>query len=162
MVQDERSDEPKQLRPSAGEARFNRGLERVASVLTSLVGVFLVVFVCVALVGVVEQVWLPLVRERDFTRAALRGVDAAFVAIILLELVHTTLSRGPLTMQLQHFLVIGITAGVRSGLDIAAGAREGSPQQIVIDLALNSVAVLVLVIAWVLVRRRLHTEGPPP
>ncbi|MDB4953882.1 MAG: hypothetical protein JWO36_1451 [Myxococcales bacterium] len=153
-------DEPVLVRPSRVERRVNNVLERTASVLTSVVGVFLVLFVGVALFGVIEQIWEPLVRQHDFTRAALRGVDAAFVAIILLELVHTTVSQGPLTRQLQHFLVIGVTAGVRRGLDIAAGVREATPREIIIDLVLNSVAVLVLVLAWVLVRHRLHTERP--
>lgn len=147
-----------QAEPTTAETHLNRVLERIASILTSLVAGLLILFVVVALIGVVVAAGRPLFEHHDFTEAAIQGVDAAFLAIILLELVHTTLSRGPITRQLQEFLVIGITAGVRSGLEVAAGAREHNPRDVALNLALNAASVLILVGALWLVRQRLRAD----
>jgi hypothetical protein len=72
--------------------------------------------------------------------------------------VRTTFSRGPLASQVLSFLAIGITAGVRTGLEVAAVAPETAPRDAVIDLAIVAVGVLLLASAYVLVRRRLHME----
>jgi phosphate starvation-inducible membrane PsiE len=158
----EREEEPTiQPEPSQLEDRVNHVLERAAGVLTSVVAALLVVFVVVALMGVLTRAAKPL-AGRDYSAAAHEGLDAAFLAIILLELVHTTLSRGSITRQLQEFLVIGVTAGVRSGLEVAAGAREKNPREIVTNLAINALGVLVLVVALWLVRQRLHVERSDP
>ena len=90
--------------------------------------------------------------------AALSGLDAAFIVIILLELVHTTLSRGPISTQVQEFLVIGITSAVRNGLETAAGRGNGTPRETAIDLAITSAAALLLVVSLWLVRQRLSAE----
>ena len=111
----------------------------------------------VALVGTARAALEPLLAHRDFMHAAIEGLDGAFLVIILLELVHTTLSRGPVTRQLQEFLVVGITSSVRSGLEVAA-ERGGGAQSISINLAINALGVLILVAALWLIRQRLHTE----
>jgi len=154
-----------QAPPTHRESRFNETLAHVANILTSAVALLLIVFVGVALVGVVTEGVKPLLDGGRYTDAAVQGVNSAFLAIILLELVHTTVSRGPMTRQLQEFLVIGVTVGVRSGLEIAAGAGEHDPRDVAIDLAVNALGVLILVAALCLLRRRLFIEaggeGPP-
>src|SRR5689334_11585549 len=124
--------------PTPPEERLIKLFERAESLLTSLIALFLIGFVVVALIAVVWEVRDPLFVDHDFTAAALRGLDATFLAIILLELLHTTLSRGPISQQLQEFLVIGITAVVRHGLDIAA--MRGDPRDVVMNLTINAVA----------------------
>jgi predicted PurR-regulated permease PerM len=148
-----------QAPPTHFESRFNDSLARVANVLTSVVAVLLIAFVIIALVGVVMEGFKPIIEHRNFTQAAVQGVNSAFLAIILLELVHTTVSRGPMTRQLQEFLVIGVTVGVRSGLEIAAGAGEHNARDVAINLSVNALGVLILVAALVLLRRRLHIES---
>jgi hypothetical protein len=138
--------------PSPVEERLNRALERVASVLTSIVALGLILFVVLALVSVAMAAVKPVLSHRDFARGAIDGLDGAFLVIILLELVHTTLSRGPVTRQVQEFLVVGITVGVRSGLEIAA-VRGGDLRALPINLAINALGVLILVAALWLVRR---------
>ena len=133
-------------------------LGRVAGILTYVVAAWLILLVVMAMVGAVHEAMGPLLVRRDFTHAALRGVDAAFLAIILLELVHTTLSRGPIYRRLQEFLVIGITAGVRSGLEVAVAADGEGPRDMVVNLALNSAGVLALVGALWLARHRLRAD----
>jgi hypothetical protein len=137
------------------QPRLDQFLERAASVLASVVAVLLLLAVVVALGGVVQDMWKPLVRDYDLSDAALRGLDASFLAVILLELVHTTLARGPLSRQVQQFLIIGITSAVRTGLEIAANARVAEPRAVVTSLAINSLSVLVLVVSLLLVRRHL-------
>lgn len=144
--------------PSRMEHRFNGTLERAASVLTSVVALLLIVFVGVALVGVVVAASRPIVEKHDFLDAAVQGIVGAFLAIILLELAHTTLTRGPVTRQLQEFLVVGITASVRAGLEVAAEARTREARDVVTSLAINSVGVLLLVCALWLIRRQFHVE----
>jgi phosphate starvation-inducible membrane PsiE len=145
--------------PSRLEERFNRLLQHATNVLASVVALFLLVFVVLALVGVAVAAIEPLLSGHDFTRAAIDGLDGAFVVIILLELTHTTLSRGPIARQLQEFLVIGITSGVRAGLE--AVAQRGDTRATAISLVLTAAAVLVLVIAFCLVRHRLRAEHKP-
>jgi len=141
------------------EERLTHAVERAAGVLTSLIALLLLAFVIVALVGVLRAVWQPLFYGHDYVEAALDGLDGAFLAIILLELVHTTLSRGAITRQLQQFIAIGITAAVRSGLEVAARAGAGNVREVITSVVLNSVGVLVLVAAWWLVRQRMHADG---
>lgn len=148
--------------PTHLEVRLNQALGRFANVLTTAVAVLLILFVMVALVGVVHEGIKPLVTRGNFTESAVQGVNSAFLAIILLELVHTTVSRGPMTRQVQEFLVIGVTVGVRSGLEVAAGAREHGAREVAINLVLNAAAVLILVMALCLIRRRLHAEHTEP
>jgi phosphate starvation-inducible membrane PsiE len=152
-------EEPRiQPAPLGPEKRFNDALERMASVLTSVVATLLMIFVVVAIVGVVMDAWHSLFRDHDPMHAALSGLDAAFIVIILLELVHTTLSRGPISTQVQEFLVIGITSAVRNGLETAAGRGSSPARETAIDLAITSVAALLLVISLWLVRQRLNAE----
>ena len=152
-------DEPRiQPAPLGPEKRFNDGLERAASILTSVVASLLILFVVIAILGVVLEAWHSLFTDHDPMHAALSGLDAAFIVIILLELVHTTLSRGPISTQVQEFLVIGITSAVRNGLETAAGRGKGSARETAIDLAITSVAALLLVVALWLVRQRLHAD----
>ncbi len=147
-----------QPEPTPLEARLNGLFERIESVLTLTVGVVLIGFVLVALVAVGDEVREPLFVQRNFTEAVLRGIDAVFLAIILLELLHTTLARGPVSQQLQEFLVIGITAAIRHGLEVAASGRGGNPREVVINLGINSGGALLLVIALWLIRLQLHAE----
>jgi len=148
-----------QAQPSAPEGRLIHLYERAESVLTSVVALFLIVFVVVALLGVIGEVKGPLLAPTpDFTTAALKGIDAAFLAIILLELLHTTLSRGPISQQLQEFLVIGITAAVRHGLELAASGRGNNPRDVVINLTINAVGAFVLIAGLWLVRQQLRAD----
>lgn len=147
-----------QPRPSPVEHRFNATLERMASMLTSVVALLLIVFVVIALVGVVLAAIAPILDKHDYLEAAVRGIVGAFLAIILLELVHTTLTRGPVTRQVQEFLVVGITASVRAGLEVAAEARTREARDVVTSLAINSVGVLMLVCALWLIRRQFKVE----
>jgi hypothetical protein len=102
-----------------------------------------------------------LAHDRDLVHSAVSGLDAAFVAIILLELVHTTLSRSPLSGQVQEFLVIGITSAVRHGLETAADRGTQNARDTAIDLCITSMAALLLVAALWLVRAWLSTEHGP-
>ena len=138
--------------PTEPEGRLNELLERAESLLTSVVAVFLIGFVLIALLAVLVEVRGPLLDDHDFTTATLKGIDASFLAIILLELLHTTLSRGPISQQLQEFLVIGITASIRHGLGIAA--TRGDPRDVVVNLAINAAGALVLVVGLWLVRHQ--------
>jgi hypothetical protein len=135
-------------------------LKQTESLLTHVISFILVLLVLVALVGVVASVRDPLLHEHDFSTAAIDGVNAVFLAVILLELLHTTLARGPISRQLQEFLIIGITAGVRHGLGLAVESHAGSSRDVVINLTLNSLSVLGLVLALWLVRQR-SLDGSP-
>jgi phosphate starvation-inducible membrane PsiE len=86
-----------------------------------------------------------------------QGLDSALLAVIVLELVHTTLSQGSLPRRLQELLAIGITSAVRSGLEIVAGAHAGE-RSTSIDLAVNALAVLLLVASLWLTRRRFGSD----
>jgi phosphate starvation-inducible membrane PsiE len=152
------TDEP-QLQPPAspGEKRIHDAIERAASIGMSLVAAVLLLLVAVTLVEAVREVWLPL-TQHDYMRAALEGLDSTFLAIILLELVHTTLLRGPLALQLQEFLVIGIMSVIRSALEVVAGSRAHAPREVAIDLVITGAAVLLMVMALWLLRHRLYVD----
>ncbi|MBV9582162.1 MAG: hypothetical protein JO057_26565 [Chloroflexi bacterium] len=141
--------------PTSSERDLTTFLERGESMLTSVVGVILAIFVLVALAAIVVEVKDPLLAG-DLTTATLRGIDATFLAIILLELLHTTLSRGPISQQLQEFLVIGITATIRHSLEVAA--ERGDPRDVVVNLTINAVGALLLVTALWLVRHHLRAD----
>ena len=85
-------------------------------------------------------------------------LDGTFIIVILLELVHTTLSRGPISTQVQEFLVIGITSAVRTGLETVAARSGDTTRETGIELAITAFASLLLVVALWLVRQRLHAE----
>ncbi len=142
--------------PSAPEERVIEGFARAESLLTSVVALLLIGFVVVALVAVIAEVKDPLLVNHDFTAATIKGINATFLAIILLELLHTTISRGPISLQLQEFVVIGITVTVRHGLEVAAAG--GEPRDVVLNLAINAVATLFLVGAYWLVRQQLRAD----
>ncbi len=144
--------------PSPLERRLIEVLERAAGILTSVVALLLIVFVAVALVGVVIAAGGPILEKRDYLDAAVKGIVGSFLAIILLELAHTTLTRGPVTRQLQEFLIVGITASVRAGLEVAAEARTRDARDVVTSLAINSIGVFLLVCALWLIRRQLEHE----
>jgi hypothetical protein len=142
--------------PSPPEERVLEGFERVESLLTSAITFFLIGFVVIALVAVIAEVKDPLLVDHDFTAATIKGINATFLAIILLELLHTTTSRGPISLQLQEFVVIGITVTVRHGLEVAAAG--GDPRNVVVNLAINALATLLLVAAFWLVRQQLRAD----
>jgi hypothetical protein len=108
-------------KPTVDE-RLGAGLAIVERVLIYMVALLLVGFAVLALVNTVVLVEAPLLGPaHDYGLAISHGIDAAFLTVILLELLHTVLSRGPISRQLQEFLVIGITSAVRHSLEIAAG-----------------------------------------
>src|SRR5437870_1080551 len=72
--------------PSAPEERVIEGFARAESLLTSVVALLLIGFVIVALVAVIAEVKDPLLVNHDFTAATIKGINATFLAIILLEL----------------------------------------------------------------------------
>jgi hypothetical protein len=146
-------------RPLPVERRAILLFERAESLLVHIVSFFLVVLVLIALIGAVVSMREPLLHAHDYTTAVVDGVNGTFLAVILLELLHTTLSRGPISQQLQEFLIIGVTAGVRHGLELAVESPEGGSRDIVINLAINAVAVLGLVFALWLVREQLLRSG---
>lgn len=127
---------------------------RIETLLTFIIGVFIIFFFFVALLGVINDIARPLLITHNFSDATIRGIDAIFLAIILLELFHTIRSQVTLSIQLQEFLIIGITSAVRHGLELAAVSSNGNSQYgIVIDLVVNAVAVFVLVAALWLIRK---------
>ncbi len=110
-----------------------------------------------ALVATAIAIATPLLKpERDYSKAVTGGIDAAFLVIILSELLHTTLSWGPISEQLQEFLVIGVTAAVRHSLELAAG--KGNSRELVLDLTINAVGAVVLVGGLWLVRQQLRAD----
>lgn len=158
--QQQRDPREPRVQPEASypEARLHAFLERLSSLLSSVIALFLIAFVVVVLIGIVADVRKPLFTTHDYSLAALQGLDSAFLAIILLELLHTTLTRSSIIRQLQEFLVIGITAGVRYSLEVAASGAGSNPRDVVIDLTINAGAVLILVAALWLVRQQLLAE----
>jgi len=145
-----------------------RGLGIVEQLLVSVVALLLVGFAALGLLNTVALVKDTLVGGGDYAVVIAEGIDAAFLTIILLELLHTVLSRGALGQQVQEFLVIGITSAVRHGLTVAAnvnggtgaGARTsglaasgGSTRDVGVNLAVNATGVLILVAALWLVRQ---------
>jgi hypothetical protein len=113
----------------------------------------------VAIVGVVRATVEPL-EHRDFMRAAIEGLDGAFLVVILLELVNTTLTRGPVVQKVREFLVVGITSAVRTGLEVSA-ARGSDPHSVATNLVFDALSVLVLVVALRIIRERPDAERPP-
>lgn len=81
------------------EARLHSLLERVSSLLASIVALFLIVFVVIVLIGIVDDLRKTLITTHAFSQAAIQGLDSAFLAIILLELLHTTLTRSSIIRQ---------------------------------------------------------------
>ncbi len=156
--------EPATARPaSTFDARVGRALERVERALIYVVALFLIAFAVLALVNTVAQVNDFTILRKDYTGGIAAGIDSAFLTIILLELLHTVLSRGSIGQQLQEFLIIGITSGVRRSLEIGVGsgtvtekksAAPTSSRDVVIDLGINAAGVLVLVVALWLVRQQ--------
>jgi phosphate starvation-inducible membrane PsiE len=144
-------------RPDGAEQRLYRSFEQAETVLTASVAIVLIALAVLALLDTFVRVIGPLLSEQhDAIRAVTDGIDAAFLVIILLELLHTILSHGPISQQLQEFLAIGITAAVRHGLGLAASNTD--QHGLVIDLAINSSGVLLLVLALWLVRQRAAGE----
>jgi len=161
--------------------RLARGLGVVEQLLVSVVALLLVGFAALGLLNTVALVKDTLIGGGDYAVVIAEGIDAAFLTIILLELLHTVLSRGSLGQQVQEFLVIGITSAVRHGLTVAAnvngrtgaGARAsglvasgGSARDVGVNLAVNAAGVLILVAALWLVRQHADAmagaHGEPP
>src|SRR5262249_23289697 len=140
---------------SAREEPVLQGIERIESWLMSAVTFMLIGFVVLAFLAVLMEVKEPLL-DGDLTTAVVKGINGTFLAIILLELLHTTTSRGPISLQLQEFVVIGITVTVRHGLEVAA--VRGDPRDVVVNLAINAFATLLLVAAFWLVRQQLRAD----
>lgn len=103
-------------------AKTELGFEWLEQVLILTVALFLVGFAMLSLVNVVAITWQPIVVEHDYTKAIASGFDAAFMTVILLEVLHTVLSRAALATLVIEFLVIAITSAVRHSLEIAAAA----------------------------------------
>jgi hypothetical protein len=135
--------------------------EHAAKGLTLLVVWLLMALVALAVIGLVRDIVEPIVH-RDFTRAAIDGLDGAFLVIILLEVVHTTLAHGSAIQKVRQFLVVAITAAVRSGLERAVD-RISDPHSVVVNVALDALGVLVLVVALRLAREHHdhHRTHPP-
>lgn len=107
----EESREPRVTpRATALDRRVRHGFEAVQSLLLYSVALLLVVFAVLALVSAVVTFGQHLLGDRDYPYAISQGIDTAFLTIILVELLHTVLSRGPIGRQVQEFLVIGITS----------------------------------------------------
>jgi hypothetical protein len=82
-------DEPSlQPEPTPAEGRLTQLLERAESLLISAVALFLVALVLLSLLAAIWEVKDALLIQRDFTAATLKGVNATFLSIILLELPH--------------------------------------------------------------------------
>lgn len=148
------------------EQTMNRVFEVIQRVLIGAVAIALVILSVLALWDTVVSVHDQLARNH-LTLGIATGVDTAFLTVILLELLHTVTSRGPVAEQVQEFIVIGITSAVRHGLSLAAAASGSgaasvgsvgtSERDTVINLGINSLSVLVMVAALWLVR---HRFGP--
>lgn len=166
--------------------RLDRGFAVVQIFLIAAVAVALVILSVMALWDTVVLVHGELIHH-DITRAISVGVDTVFLTVILLELMHTVISRGPLSEQAPEFIIIGITSAIRHGLGLVAsstGSTEtvtriirghaysvtvpgsGNPRDTVINLTINSGSVLILVAALWLVRHhagghqdRVHAAG---
>ncbi len=132
-------------------------LTRAESAILSGVALVLIALAALAFLATVAAVAYPLLSPaHDYEAGVTSGISAAFLALILAELLHTTLSRGPVSRQLQEFLVIGVTVGVRHSLEVSAG--KGDTTRLTLDLAVNAAAVLILVVALWLVRQQLRAD----
>ena len=143
--------------PAARERALIDLLTRAESAILSSVALILIALAVIAFLATVAQVAQPLLSPaRDYETGVTNGISAAFLVLILAELLHTTLSRGPVSRQLQEFLVIGVTVGVRHSLEVAAA--KGDATRLALDLAVNAAAVLILVAALWLVRQQLRAD----
>jgi len=144
--------------------RLVGSLRIVEQLLVSVVALLLLGFAALGLFNTLALVKDALAGGGDYAVIIADGIDAAFLTIILLELLHTVLSRGSIVQQVQEFLVIGITSAVRHGLTVTAsgnratagGALQGagsSARDVGINLTINAGGVLVLVAALWLVRQ---------
>ncbi len=165
------------------DAWLGGGFAVVHRVLIAAVAVALVVLACLALWNTVATVAANLAAN-DSRDAITEGVDTIFLTIILLELLHTVINREPLAQQAQDFIVIGLTSAIRYGLSVVAtasssggsvsrviahrvqsgsGPATANPRDTVINLAINSASVLLLVASLWLVRHGFsedHGSGP--
>jgi hypothetical protein len=151
---------------------MDQAVDVVERVLVAAVALVLIVLSFAALWDTVVLMRDQL-QVHDLTRAITVGVDTVFLTVILLELLHTVIGREPLARQAPDFIVIGITSAIRHGLSLVATASasgesikrviggktylltvpgSGNPREIVIDLAINSAGVLVLVVGLWIVR----------
>jgi hypothetical protein len=96
--------------------------EQAEQLLISLVGLFLIGFAALSLFNTLVLIKDPILVDHDYTKAVSLGFDSAFLTIILLEVLHTVLTRSSLALQIREFLVIGITSAVRHSLEIAASS----------------------------------------
>lgn len=164
--------QPEELVPGTDAAQgLDQFIDRIFRVLQrALIGAVAVVLI--GLSGL--ALWDTIVSVQNqlshnhLTLAIATGLDTAFLTVILLELLHTVTRRGAVAQQVQEFIVIGITSVVRHGLAIAAASSgtgrasvlgggalaAASQRDTVINLAINSVSVLLLVTALWLVRHR--------
>lgn len=164
---------------------MERSFELIQRVLIAGVAIVLVILSSMALWDTVVLVHEQLVAH-DLTKAITEGVDTVFLTVILLELLHTVISRGSLAQQAPEFIIIGITSAIRHGLGLvasSAGTAEtvtrvikghaykltvpgsSNPREIVISLTINSGSVLILVLALWLVRQHPiggHAEHEEP
>ncbi|GAC1465537.1 MAG: hypothetical protein PVSMB7_09950 [Chloroflexota bacterium] len=143
------------------------------------VAVGLIIIASMALWDTIVLVRAELIRH-DLTRAITVGIDTVFLTVILLELLQPVIARESLARQAVDFIIIGITSGIRHGLGLVAtssGGGEtvtrivhgqkfsisvpgsGNPRDTVINVAINSGGVLLLVLALWLVRHRVETAA---
>lgn len=172
-------------KPAVGERladRMDAGMEQsfavVHEILIAGVAIALIILSAMALWDTVVLVRDEL-QVHNVTRAITVGVDTVFLTVILLELLHTVIGRGPLAQQAPQFIIIGITSAIRHGLGLVATAQGSgetlkrvigghayklsvpgsSGRETVINLAINSGSVLLLVAALWLVRHRFAKDG---
>ncbi len=103
-------------------------------------------------------------HQDDFGEQVTHAVNGVLFVIIVMEILRTVLAHFDDTgLQLEPFLVIGIVSAVRHILTVGAQASLGTAstndefRHTMIELAINSTVVLVLVVGLILVRR---TQGP--
>ncbi len=146
--------EPLHQPPGKLEHRLFEVLERAESFLLLFVALVLIALAAVTLVNTVVSFSSAYFghEAHDFLGLVNGGIDELFQVIILAELLHTTLSRGSVSTQLQEFLVVGITVVVRHGLELASqggvtvkGTKPLEATQLVIDLVINASAALILI-----------------
>jgi uncharacterized membrane protein (DUF373 family) len=104
-------------------------------------------------------------HEVAFAERVTAVVNGTLFVIIVLEILRTVVAHfEDADLQLKPFLTIGIISAVRHILTIGAQASlgavpHGSSRDAQIDLALNSVVVVVLVFGLILVRRSDREDG---
>jgi hypothetical protein len=102
--------------------------EQAERILVYLVGLFLIGFAAFSLFNTLVMIQRPIFVDHDYTQAISIGFDSAFLTIILLEVLHTVLTRSSLARQIREFLVIGITSAVRHSLEVAAAGSDTHQQ----------------------------------